>query len=122
MRRANGFTLVETAVALAVFALAALTLVKLQGGMLRDSGDIAGRVTAGIVAENLAVEAITDPRPPAPGTAAGVAINAGQSWRWRREVRSVPAPLGVAGIAVAIEVFDPRGNAVARRQVLLPAS
>jgi general secretion pathway protein I len=70
----QGFTLVEMLVALAVFSLAALALLRLS-------------------ARNLAVEAITDPSPPAFGSTSGTLENAGGSWLWSRRTSRSPEPL-----------------------------
>ena len=61
----HGFTLIELMVALAVFSLVALTLLKLQGAIVRNSGEIGDRAVGQVVAHNLAVETLTDPRAPA---------------------------------------------------------
>lgn len=91
-RREAGFTLVELMVALAVFSLVALTLLKLQGTVVRNSGEIAARATGQIVAHNLAVEIMTDPRAPSLGTEQGTTDNGGQSWRWVRQTKATADP------------------------------
>ena len=83
-KRQSGFTLLELMVALAVFSLAALSLVKLQGATLRNSGEITTRAVGQIVANNLGVEAMTDPLPPPLGTTVGQLSNGGRTWRWTR--------------------------------------
>ena len=85
---AGGFTLIEVMVALMVFGLAALALIRLQGAGLRGAAAVDAATVAQIVARNVAVEAMTDARPPAPGRAEGVEVNAGRRWRWTREVRA----------------------------------
>jgi general secretion pathway protein I len=86
MSRARGFTLIEMLVALAVFSLAALALIKLQGVTLRTAADLDQRAVAETVARNLAVEVLSDPAAPTIGESAGVVTNAGRIWRWTRTV------------------------------------
>lgn len=63
----RGFTLLEMLVALAVFSLAALALLRLEGATVRQTGQLDERMMAQLVARNLAVETLTDPAPPALG-------------------------------------------------------
>ena len=83
----QGFTLLEMLVALAVFSLAALALVRLQGVTLRTAADLDSKTMAQIVARNLMVEWRTDPQPPALGDTQGVVDNGGRQWRWTRAVK-----------------------------------
>ena len=82
--REAGFTLIEMMVALAIFSLVALTLLKLEGTIVRNSGEISTQALGQIVAHNMAVETLTDPRPPALGEEEGVTDNGGRLWNWRR--------------------------------------
>ena len=81
-----GFTLLEMLVALAIFSLAALALVRLQAVSARTSADLRERTLAQIVARNLMVERLTDPEAPALGASQGVAENVGRKWRWNQQV------------------------------------
>jgi general secretion pathway protein I len=85
--RENGFTLIELMVALAIFSLAALALLRLEGATLKSTATIADRAVGQIVVRNLAVQVLTDARSPALGTADGVVVNAGRTWRWTRETK-----------------------------------
>lgn len=106
----HGFTLIEMMVALAIFSLIALTLIKLQGAILRNSGEIEARALGQVVAHNMAVELMTDPRPPAIGKAEGQTVNGGRSWHWIRETRSTADPRLVRiDIAVADDAGRPSG-------------
>jgi general secretion pathway protein I len=80
----NGFTLLELMVALAVFGLAAMALLNLAGENTRTAASVETRAFAAVVAENRAIEALTDPAPPAIGTIEGVEPLAGRDWRWTR--------------------------------------
>ena len=81
-----GFTLLEMLVALAIFSLAALALVRLQAVSARTSADLRERTLAQIVARNIMVERLTDPQAPALGASQGVSENVGRQWRWNQQV------------------------------------
>ena len=107
----RGFTLIEVMVALAIFALAALTLIKLEGATLFGAVTIERKAVAQIVARNQAVEILTDPVAPAYGTTNGVEANAGIPWRWTRTVDRMPE---TRLQKIAISVMDPDGNVAAQ--------
>ena len=86
----RGFTLIEMLVALAIFSLAALALLRLGGATATNSASLADQAIAQTVARNLAVETLTDPQPPAFGASQGDAVNAGRRWRWTRTVSRSP--------------------------------
>lgn len=75
--------------ALAVFSLAALALVRLQGVTLRTAADLDSKALGQIVARNLMVEMQTDPAPPSLGSEQGEVDNGGRRWHWNREVRAM---------------------------------
>ena len=75
--------------ALAVFSLAALALVRLQGVTLRTAADLDSKALGQIVARNLMVEVQTDPVPPSLGSEQGEVDNGGRRWHWNREVRAM---------------------------------
>ncbi|AOG00236.1 MAG: type II secretion system minor pseudopilin GspI [Blastomonas fulva] len=79
-----GFSLLEMLVALAVFSIAALALIKLQGASLMQTAELDSRLYSEVVVRNLAVEALTDPNPPSLGDSQGATTNAGRSFTWRR--------------------------------------
>jgi general secretion pathway protein I len=85
--RERGFTLIETLVALAIFSLAALALLRLEGATLSSTAVLADRAIGQIVVRNLAVEIMTDARAPAFGEATGAVVNAGRTWRWVRQTK-----------------------------------
>ncbi|HZG08364.1 MAG TPA: type II secretion system minor pseudopilin GspI [Allosphingosinicella sp.] len=88
----NGFTLIEMLVALAIFSLAALALLRLEGATVKNTGLLQEQAVAQLVARNLAVETITDPVAPAFGTERGQAVNGGRRWVWVRETGRSPEP------------------------------
>lgn len=88
----GGFTLLEMLVALAIFSLAALALLRLEGATVSNTALLQDQAIAQIVARNLAVEAATDPVAPAFGTESGQAVNAGRTWAWTRTAAPSPEP------------------------------
>ena len=107
--RAEGFTLLEMLVALSVLSLAVLALVNLTGENTRTEGLLEARFYAAIVAENRAVEALTDAAAPPLGESAGTEEEAGRNWRWTRNVMATPEP-GI--LRVDIEVAAAGENLV----------
>lgn len=103
----RGFTLIEMLVALAIFSLAALALLRLGGATATNSARLQDRAAAQIVARNLAVELLSDPGPPAFGTSTGEAVNAGRRWVWTRIVGRSPEP---SLQQIEIAVVDPSGG------------
>lgn len=89
-RAERGFTLLEMLVALAVFSLAALALLRLEGATVRQTGQLDERMLAQLVARNLAAETLTDPVPPALGASSGETVNGGRRWRWTRVTSLTP--------------------------------
>lgn len=78
----NGFTLLEIMVALAIFSLAALAMVRLQGYSVRSTANLGDSGLAWQVARNVAVEILSNPSPPTLGETDGTEVNGGQEWRW----------------------------------------
>lgn len=78
----NGFTMIEIMVALAIFSLAALAMVRLQGYSVRSTANLGDSSMAWQVARNVAVEILSSPTPPTLGETGGEEINGGQSWLW----------------------------------------
>jgi general secretion pathway protein I len=98
----HGFTLVEMMVALAVFSLAALALMRLLGASAATTVSLRDQAVAQIVARNIAVETLSDPAPPAFGNTRGEVANAGGVWLWTRQVgRSPDARIQQIEIGVA---------------------
>lgn len=83
----RGFTLLEMMVALAVFSIAALALIRLQAYTIRTAGDVERITLARVVAQNIATDLLTDPAPPSLGTAQGTEVNAGVPWAWRTDAK-----------------------------------
>lgn len=88
----HGFTLIEMLVALAIFSLAALALLRLEGATVASTARLQDQAMAQIVARNIAVEAMTDPVPPTLGQSSGETVNGGRRWGWTRTVAPSPEP------------------------------
>lgn len=88
----EGFTLIEMLVALAIFSLAALALLRLEGATVANMARLQDQAIAQMVARNIAVETMTDPVPPAYGQTGGQQENAGQVWVWTRVTGRSPEP------------------------------
>jgi general secretion pathway protein I len=82
----HGFTLLEMLVALAVFSLAALALIRLQSVTIRTAADLDSKVMGQIVAHNLMVDMQGDSQPPSTGEKEGDVDNGGRRWHWTRVV------------------------------------
>lgn len=99
---ANGFTLLEMMVALAIFALAALSLMKLQSFTLANAAEVEGRAMAELTLQNQLAELLTNPAPLAAGASEGTLENGGQRWRWRANITPSVEP-GVLRIDLSVE-------------------
>lgn len=115
----HGFTLLEVLVALAVFSLAALALIRLETASVRGAAVLDRTLVANMVARNVALEAVTDARLPTAGQSAGVEANGGQSWRWTRQV----TPTGDAKIVrIDVTVQGATGQVLGRATMVRPAT
>ncbi len=112
-RNSAGFSLIEVMVALAIFGMAAVALLRLTGVSLASAGTLADRQYAAIVARNQALEARLAAQPPAAGT--GRERGGQRLWEWRRSVAPGPAP-GTA--LVRIDVIGDGGQVIAQDAAL----
>ena len=111
MNRRNGFTLIEMLVALAIFALAALALLRMEGASISRTADLDRRLVMEVTARNLAAEWLSDPIPPPLGDDSGVVENAGRRFAWSRRVDAPEAFPGTIRILMAVrEVGQPSGG------------
>lgn len=118
-RAERGFTLIEIMVALAVFSLAVLALVRLEGATVRGAGLIDETTAAQMVARNVALDALTEAQPPAPGRSNGTEVNGGRTWQWTRQVSST----GEATVVrIDVAVANVRGQIVGRAMMVRPPS
>ena len=99
--------MIEMMVALAVFSLAALALIRLESATIRGAATLDTTLMAQTVARNVAIEALTDARPPTIGTATGIEQNGGRGWAWTR----VTQPTGdVRILRIDVTVTDTGGR------------
>lgn len=110
MANERGFTLIEMLVALAVIAVAALTLVRLDAFAVRSAGDLDERTLAQIVAQNEAVALWTDPAPPTIGTRQSVADNGGRRFTVEQRVART-ADANLLRIDIIVRAQPGRGQA-----------
>ncbi len=87
-RRANGFTMLEVMVALAIFSLAAMALIRLQGFSLRSSSNVIAHEMTWQVARNRMAEILSDPAPIARGETNGTEENGGVQFSWSQNVKA----------------------------------
>ncbi|MBJ6982802.1 type II secretion system minor pseudopilin GspI [Luteimonas sp. MC1572] len=112
---ARGFSLIEMLVALAVFALAVLGLLNLAGESTRTAVAIEERVLAAVVADNVAVEAMTIDTRLLGDDAHGSETAGGRDWRW---TRTVAATADASLLRVDITVMPPGEERVAAELAL----
>ncbi len=90
--RQAGFTLVESVVALFVFATAAAAVIELNAGNARALQQLESSVYARIVADNQMALALAEPNAPPRGDASGEEEMAGRAWAWSRIVAPTVDP------------------------------
>ena len=113
----RGFTLIEIMVALAVFSLAVLALLRLETSTARGATILDETLVANLVARNVANEAVSEAEAPAAGRATGIEVNAGRRWAWQRVV----APTGDRRIVrIEVSVLGPAGSVVGRASAVRP--
>lgn len=104
-------------VALAVFSLAVLALIRLEGATARGASILDETLVANLVARNVAVDAVSEGRVPTLGMSTGIEINAGRSWAWQREVYPTGNP---AIVRIEVAVRGPAGNVAGRATMVRP--
>jgi len=106
----NGFTLLELLVALAVFSIAALALLRLDAVAVTTTADLAARDGAMLVAENEAARTLTDPGPVTLGESQRPVSNGGRQFLVRQTVSPTPDKRLVR-IDLAVGAADGSGRA-----------
>ena len=116
--REGGFTLIEIMVALALFSLAAMALVRLESATIRGASILDDTLVAQMVARNVAIDAVTEAQPPTAGTVTGAETNGGRNWAWRRTVRAMG---GSQVMRIDVTVADRSGAVLGRLTMVRPA-
>ena len=102
-RRQTGFTLIEMLVALSVFSIAALALLRLDGFAIATTADLDSRLIAQIVVQNEAALLATDAGSIVRGASSRAVANGGRSFAVRRTVWPTDDPRLVRVDVIAVE-------------------
>ena len=86
MKTPKGFSLLETLVALAVFATAAMGITALNTNSVRISQSLEERVLARVIAENVAIDTVTDPSLQVVGRTVGKELQRRRAYTWERMI------------------------------------
>lgn len=113
MRADAGFSLIEVMVALAIFGLAAVALIRLQGVSLASAATLSDRQLAAIVARNQALDAMLSST--APAADQGRERAGARNWIWRRQVSPGPDP---GTQLISVEVIGDAGQVIATDRLL----
>lgn len=105
-------------VALAVFGLAALALIRLESATIRGAATLNGTVLAQMVAQSVAVDAVTGAQVPVLGPVRGAMVEGGRNWTWTR----VASPAGGGIVRVDVAVADARGQVLGRLTMARPVT
>lgn len=115
----RGFTLIEMLVALAVFSIAALALLRLNAFALSQAAELETRGLGAVVAQNRAAELMTDPGPLTLGASVTSVTNSGRDWR----VEVAAAPLGDGRVArIDVRAVPVAGGSPSVLTVVRPVS
>lgn len=115
----DGFTLIEVLVALAIFSLAALALLRLEGAATANAARLETRVIGQAVARNVAIEALLLSKPPSMGTQGGQSDNGGRVWHWTRIVQPAPEP---RLLEIIVDVRDEQGDSAGQISMFRPTA
>ncbi|TNE66121.1 MAG: type II secretion system protein GspI [Alphaproteobacteria bacterium] len=100
----SGFSLMELLVAVAVLAIAAVTLLESQTQAIGITGQVQERTLASIVAENRLNETIARAEEPHAGSRTGREEQFGTGFLWRETVRILPQnEIAVIEVSVVAE-------------------
>lgn len=105
-----GFTLVETLVAMAVLAIAAVALVQVQAQSVRTFTAVETSALAQIVAENQMTESLIAQTPLGSGNTSGTVDLGGRTWRWSMEVSATNDP-ELKRVEIGVRPQDEEGEA-----------
>ncbi len=117
MTSEKGFSLIEVVVALGVFSLGVLGLMRAGSQSLATGRDVEARFLARIVAENVLADALIDPNPVVLGVSEGDETQMGRDYRWRRIISESPRQ-GLAIIEVEVTAASSESPTIARLRTL----
>lgn len=103
----HGFTIVETLVALFVFALAGVALMSMQTQSSSALSRVESRSLANLVAENNLIDQLARRTPAELGIRSGEAELAGRRWEWSVEIAHTDDP---TTLRLRSTVTDPFSN------------
>lgn len=88
----SGFTLIEVLVAMAVMSTAIASALIMMSQHVRTASDLEQRMLAGIVAENVLIEALTDGGQLEVATTKGQVSLGGREWAWSQVIAEAGFP------------------------------
>ncbi len=106
-RSEAGFTLLEMMVALAIFSLAALSLMRMQSYSIASASDVRAHNLAALTLQNVAADFLSNPAPISAGGRSGEISNAGHVWLWQAEI--TPSP-DSAIMLINLQIAEKNGN------------
>jgi general secretion pathway protein I len=101
----SGFTLLEVMVAMAIFSMAAMALMRLQAFSIRSAADVIAHDMAWQVARNRGAELLSDPALPVLGITNGSESFGGRNFKWSQDVKRTD-DIKVLRIDVRVEGVD----------------
>lgn len=117
--RCAGFTLLEVLVALAVFSLAALAMLRLQGASIATATRLDEKLIAAIELENRAADLMLQTPAPAFGTQGGQSEIARRPLLWTATIAATPDP---ALQRIDLQITDTSGNVLASQTLIRAAA
>lgn len=112
----QGFSLLETMVALSVFSMAAMGLLALNTQSVRIASELETRPLAQIVADNVATDTVTGKLEGASPVETGEEVQRRRAFVWTRTIESAP---GTGLYTIRIDVAEPHNPHVLARLTLL---
>ena len=107
----KGFTLTEVLIAMAILSTAIAGALVLMSNQVSAAGDVERRLIAGIVADNVLVEAMASPAPLELGTQTGLAEMGGTDWTWTLVTAETPV---ASMVRLTVDVREEDGEQVIR--------